>query len=355
MLKAEIAKQLGSFRLDVSLIIEPGFVCLFGPSGAGKTTVLNILAGLMKPDKGEIWLDNTCLFSSHRHLNLPPQQRKIGYIFQESRLFPHLSVRQNLEFGFRLTAPPERRFGWHDVVEVSGVGGLLERKPAALSGGEKQRVALARAILASPNYLLMDEPLAALDVSARLGFMVFLRRIQEELALPIIYVSHDVSSVMNFARKLVVIEGGRTGVHGTPADHLPRLVSPNLVSTGDIANVFETRITARDPKHGIIKVESQGVQFILPPQLATSGDAFPINIPASEIILAVTEPEGLSASNILKGKITRISHLGDRVLVEVDAGETFIVEIVEATVARLELAAGKPVYLIIKATAFRRL
>jgi len=355
VLKVKVTKRLATFTLEVDQVIEPAFACLFGPSGSGKTTTLNLLAGLATPDEGEITLHGRPLYSSRDRVNVAPQQRQIGYIFQESRLFPHLSVRQNLHFGFDLTPLAQRTFDWQEVVAASGITHLLDRNPAALSGGEKQRVALARAILAAPSYLLLDEPLAALDLSARLAFLTFLKRIHREFHLPILYVSHDLSSVINFADTLIILDKGRAIAQGKPQEHLDKLSPARLVASGDIPNVIETSIRSHDPKKGVTTVATQSAEFVLPHLPASVGESLLLNIPASEIILAVSEPTGLSASNVLSGVVARIDHIGNRVLVEVAAGESFMVEIVEATVDRLGLEPGKPVYLIIKATAFRRL
>ncbi|MFQ5769246.1 MAG: ATP-binding cassette domain-containing protein, partial [bacterium] len=186
MLKVEIQKKIEKFSLDLDLEIRPAFTALFGPSGTGKTTTLNLIAGLIPPDRGEIVLDKRILFSQSAGINLSPQKRNIGYIFQESRLFPHLSVQQNLQFGMQKIAKNNRKFDLKKVVKIVGVQNLLNRTPEDLSGGEKQRVALARALLASPEYLLLDEPLAALDLPVRLSFLNFLKDIHKRFSIPIL-------------------------------------------------------------------------------------------------------------------------------------------------------------------------
>ncbi|MFQ5825113.1 MAG: ATP-binding cassette domain-containing protein, partial [bacterium] len=199
MLKVNINKLISNFNIDFNVEIESAFTALFGPSGAGKTTTLNLIVGLMEPTRGEIILHDRILFSKEKKINIAPQNRHIGYIFQESRLFPHLTVKKNLEFGLHKIHENSRKFNFDEIVQVTGVGPLLNRVPEDLSGGEKQRVALARALLASPDYLLMDEPLAALDLPARLSFLKFLKKIHKQFDLPILYVSHDLSNVLNFA------------------------------------------------------------------------------------------------------------------------------------------------------------
>ncbi len=355
MLKLDLSKTAGDFHLHLQVQVAPSFVSLFGPSGSGKTTALNLISGLAKPDSGEVFLGDTCLFSSSRRVNIKPQQRRLGYIFQESRLFPHLSVQQNIQFGLNLTPAPERRFTSGEIVEICGLQALLNRMPAALSGGERQRVALARAILAAPRCLLLDEPLAALDHNARLSFLRFLRRVHIDLELPILYVSHDISNVINFADEVIILDNGRVVGHGPPKSLLDKMISEPLVASADLSNLFEVRVDSHDPQRGLTLVASEKNEFTLPAISAGVGEQLLLNIPASEIILATSEPSGLSASNILRGAVARINRLPDRVFVEIDAGEKYTVEIVEATVQRLSLAAGKEIFLIVKASSFRRL
>lgn len=295
------------------------------------------------------------VFSSERKINLPPRQRNVGYIFQESRLFPHLSVRRNLEFGYSKLTTTRRKFEFEEIVHVTGLAEFLDRRPDALSGGQKQRVALARALLASPDYLLMDEPLAALDLPVRLAFLNFLKTIHKKYDLPIIYVSHDLAQVLNFADQVVMLREGRIIGYGPPYSLLDKMTAAPLVSGEDIPNIFEVKLLKHDPLRGVTEAEIENMIFLLPYLDAEVNDKLLLNIPASEIILATQEPKQLSASNIFLGKIVHLHYLGERVLAEIDAGATFMVEIVPATVKRLDLEAGREVYLIIKASSFRRL
>ncbi len=355
MLRLNLIKRLTHFSLELQLEIEPAFTALFGPSGAGKTSTLNIIAGLDSPDSGEIVLSGRTLFSSRTGVRLKPQLRDIGYVFQESRLFPHLNVRQNLEFGLKMVHFERRQFSFEKIVQVSNLESLLTRMPASLSGGEKQRVALARAILASPKYLLMDEPLASLDLPTRLGFLKFLRDIHLQLKLPILYVSHDLANVVKFADSVIVLKSGKVRGHGTPAQMLSEMEAAPLLAGEDVPNIFEVIVTAHDDEKGVTLCKSGQMQFLLPRLNCLESEKLLLNIPASEILLAVEQPRGLSASNILRGPISGINRAGDRVLVEVNCGEEFTVEIVEATVKRLALTEGKEVFLIFKASSFRQL
>lgn len=355
MLKAKIKKAFDSFVLDLNIEVEPAFTALFGPSGSGKTTTLNIITGLLKPDGGEITMDGRVLFSKEKKINLPPQKRNLGYVFQENRLFPHLSVEQNLYFGFKKTPSELRKFYFNEIIEVCGLVELLRRMPWELSGGEKQRVALARALLASPEYLLMDEPLAALDLPAKLAFLKFLKDIHKKYSLPIIYVSHDLSSVLNFADRVILIRDGKNIAYGPPYAMLDKMSAQPLLAHEDVPNLLEAQIRSLQPAKGLTLAEVGHLTFVLPFLNVKEGEKILLNIPASEIILAKEEPRALSASNVFAGKIHRIHHLGERILVDVDTGEHFTVEIVPATVERLELKVGDEVFLIIKASSFRRI
>lgn len=205
-----IRHKQGSFSLSVFFQgAESGVTALFGPSGAGKTSVVNMVAGLMRPDAGRIAINGQCLFDSAGGIDLPPEKRRIGYVFQDGRLLPHLSVRSNLIYGMRRT-PAERRFVQVDpVVELLGIGHLLQRRPAKLSGGEKQRVAIGRALLTSPALLLMDEPLASLDAARKSEVLPFIMRLSSEFAIPILYVSHALDEIVDLATHLVMLENGR--------------------------------------------------------------------------------------------------------------------------------------------------
>ncbi len=205
-----IQHKQGSFRLSVFFQgAESGVTALFGPSGAGKTSVVNMVAGLMRPDAGRIAINGRCLFDSSRGIDLPPEKRRIGYVFQDGRLLPHLSVRANLVYGMRRTPDHQRFVQLEPVVELLGIGHLLKRRPAKLSGGEKQRVAIGRALLTSPALLLMDEPLASLDAVRKDEVLPFIMRLSRKFAIPILYVSHALDEIVALATHLVMLEDGR--------------------------------------------------------------------------------------------------------------------------------------------------
>lgn len=230
---------------------EMGITALFGPSGAGKTSIVNLLAGLLRPDTGHIVVNGRCLFDAARGIDLPIHLRRIGYIFQDGRLLPHLSVRANLNFGLRLTPARRRYIAFDAVVDLLGIGHLLERRPARLSGGEKQRVAIGRALLTSPELLLMDEPLASLDSGRKAELLPFIRRLSCEFRVPIIYVSHALEEILNIADHLVVLRGGRVKASGRIGSLMSvEQISPNhcgLASvhlTADSPLVIETGVAS---------------------------------------------------------------------------------------------------------------
>ena len=209
LLALEVEKQLGALRLAVRFQIAGGVTALFGPSGAGKTSLVNMIAGLLKPDRGCIMLDNTILFDAAKAINVPPHRRQIGYVFQEGRLFPHLSVRQNLDYGRRMSGRGRDPTEFERIAALLGITNLLQRRPRMLSGGERQRVAIGRALLMQPRLLLLDEPLASLDAGHKGEILPYLVRLRDEAAIPMVYVSHIAAEVRQIATSVVRLDEGR--------------------------------------------------------------------------------------------------------------------------------------------------
>jgi len=214
MLAVEIEKRLGDFTLSARFESAGGITAVFGPSGAGKTTLVNAIAGLIAPDRGRIAIDGTVLFDSERRINLPPHRREIGYIFQEGRLFPHFSVSRNLDYGRRMRGLPEDAKQLERIVSLLDIGHLLERRPGKLSGGERQRVAIGRALLARPRLLLLDEPLASLDAARKREILPYLERMRDEVGVPMVYVSHQAAELRRIATSVVRLEAGRVAAAG---------------------------------------------------------------------------------------------------------------------------------------------
>jgi molybdate transport system ATP-binding protein len=210
VIEIDVEKRLGDFLVDAAFSTEArGVTALFGISGAGKTSLINMVAGLSRPDRGRIAVQGRTLFDSEKGIDLPPERRGLGYVFQDGRIFPHRSVLSNLTYGMRLVPKHRRSIGFEEVVELLGIGELLSRRVTNLSGGEKQRVAIGRALLTSPSLLLMDEPLASLDEARKAEVLPFIQRLSHKLSIPILYVSHSLDEVLKLASRLVLLDAGR--------------------------------------------------------------------------------------------------------------------------------------------------
>jgi molybdate transport system ATP-binding protein len=214
VLTVDVEKQLGALKLSVAFQAAGGATALFGPSGAGKTSVVNMIAGLVTPDRGAITLDDTVLFDAAKGINVPPYRRRIGYVFQEGRLFPHLSVAQNLDYGRRMSGQPRAAGEFERIAALLDIGHLLERRPGKLSGGERQRTAVGRALLMRPQLLLLDEPLASLDTGHKREILPYLVRLRDEASIPLVYVTHTPAEVRRIATTVVRLDNGRVVVTG---------------------------------------------------------------------------------------------------------------------------------------------
>ena len=215
MLEVNVRKEFGGFTVDVAFSTgDSGITAVFGPSGAGKTSVINMVAGLLEPDEGRISLDNVAIFDSEKGINVAPNKRRLGYIFQDGRLFPHLSVKSNLTYGMNLVPRKDRRLSFDRVIDLLDLEGLLNRRPAKLSGGEKQRVAIGRALLTSPSLLLMDEPLSSLDGQLKTEILPFVSKMQKESMIPALYVSHSIDEILLIAESVIVVRGGQVAFSG---------------------------------------------------------------------------------------------------------------------------------------------
>jgi molybdate transport system ATP-binding protein len=209
MIDVDVAQRLGGFALDVKFSVEAPVVGLFGPSGSGKTSVVNLIAGVARADRGSIRVNGDVLFDAARGIDIPPERRRVGYVFQDALLFPHLDVRANLTYGQRLRPPSQRVIDEQHVVDLLGLATLLRRRPRMLSGGERQRVAIGRALLAQPRILLMDEPLASLDVPRKVEILDYIERLRDDLRIPIVYVSHSAAEIKRLADTVVLLSEGR--------------------------------------------------------------------------------------------------------------------------------------------------
>ncbi len=353
-LSVRLHHRFPSFTLDATFDAPPGVTALFGRSGSGKTTVINAVAGLLRADIGHIALEGRVLFDTQTRRNLPPHRRRIGYVFQEGRLFPHLTVRQNLLYG-RWFSRTSDGVPFDRVVDLLGIAPLLERRPAALSGGEKQRVAIGRALLSNPGLLLMDEPLAALDDARKAEILPYLERLRDQTATPILYVSHSMAEVARLATTLVVMDAGRVLRTG-PASA--------ILSDPDAAPLFGLReagayLTARIAAHeadGLTSLYTSAGPMLLPRIDAAPGTALRVRVHAQDVILSRDRPVGLSALNILPATVTTL-RLGDGpgALVQLQAGsDLLLARITRRSAAALTLAPGTPVFAILKSVSVAR-
>lgn len=346
-----IRHKLGSFSVEAAFSCDRGVTALFGSSGSGKTSLINIIAGLLKPDAGRLLFNGDALIDTDRRVFVPPHKRRFGYVFQEARLFPHLSVRRNLTYGRWFGSVKESQADFDRIVDLLGVAPLLGRSPSNLSGGEKQRIAIGRALLSNPRLLLMDEPLAALDADRKAEILPYLERIRDETDIPIVYVSHSVSEVARLANKVIILENGRVSASGDAATILSQ-PSP-AVSRREAGAVIEGVLEAPDGDQRITTIRAGSTRIVVPHLDAPAGKAVRLQIAARDVMLATSKPEGLSALNILPAVITEIGEAAQGMVdIRLDCGGATIVSRI-TTVSRdaLALQTGKPVHAIIKSVA----
>ena len=351
ILKLDIAKRLGEFELRCSAAFGPGITAVFGPSGSGKTTLLNCVAGLARPDRGEIEVLGRTVYSSSRRVNVPPERRGIGYVFQDSALFPHMSVRENIRYGHRLTPEAGRVVSLERVVDLLRLEPLMDRGVSDLSGGEGQRVALARALAASPRLLLLDEPISSLDLAFRGLILRYLKQVRDELSIPMVYVSHSISEVMALADDVLALRDGGQIAQGRPSTVL---ADPGLSRTADYAaleNLIDADVVGRRADGWQAELDAGGSRLLAPMVEAEPGERITVSIRASDILVALDVPARISAQNVLPGVVDEIHPQGPRVVLFVDAGARMMAEITPDALGSLGLSVGDRVYLIIKSTS----
>lgn len=355
MLEVDIVGRIGPLDLEARFESGGGVTALFGQSGAGKTTLTNMIAGLIKPLDGHIAVNGITLFDGREGVDLPVQARRIGHVFQDARLFPHLSVSANLTYArWAGRRKPGRDFD--EVVELLGLGALLGRKPANLSGGEKQRVAIGRALLSDPRLLIMDEPLANLDQARRNDILPYLDRLCVEAGIPILYVSHSIEEVARLSNTLVILSNGKTPAFGPVADMLARTDLGRATGRHEAGALVEGKVTYLDEEWGLTHVDIGGPILQIPDMAAEIGDAVRLRIRARDVALATAPPVGLSIRNAFAATVTSISEETGpyaEILCRV-ADQTIRARITRASVADLGLAPGKPVTVLIKSVAIDR-
>lgn len=347
----DIVKRYPGFSLECKASFGPGITAIFGPSGSGKTTLLNCLAGLVSPDEGSIEFMGETVYSSAERLRVAPEKRRFGYVFQDSALFPHLNVWENIRYGYKLTPSHERSTEPEQLVELLQLSHLLDRGVGDLSGGERQRVALARALATSPNLLLLDEPLGSLDITFRGLIIRYLKQLWRELRTPMVYVTHSMSEVMALGESMLVLSGGKAVAQGRPSQVLVHHGLDTLAEYATLENLLEAEVVTRSEGTRAAELKLGHVRLTTVETQSEPGTVVTVSIRANDIILALEVPTKISAQNILKGTVEETHSLGARVLVYVDVGSRLVVEITPQALGDLGLLPGLDVFLIIKSTS----
>ncbi|MGO4437271.1 molybdenum ABC transporter ATP-binding protein [Rhizobium sp. RAF56] len=352
-LAVDIRHRLGDFTLDAAFSSEGGVTALFGRSGSGKTSMIRIIAGLAKPDSGRVTLDGITLVDTENGIFVPRHRRRFGCVFQEARLFPHLSVRQNLQYGAWFAPKTEPVESLDRIVDMLGIAALLDRRPGKLSGGEKSRVAIGRALLSSPRLLLMDEPLTALDDARKAEILPYLERLRDETKVPIVYVSHSLAEVARLANRVVILRDGKVEAAGSAVELLSRPALAKASDRREAGAIIEGHVESSTGTHGLTVIALRSARLYVPGKSLPPGGGVRVHIPARDVMLATVKPEGLSALNILDGVITEIGILGEGMVeVRVDCGgDPVLARITQLSAERLALVVGKPVYAVIKTVA----
>jgi len=352
MLEVRLRHAYRGFRLDAEFVAPAqGVTAVFGPSGCGKTTLLAGVAGLLRPDAGRVALHGTVLLDSAQGVFVAPERRRCGVVFQDSKLFPHLSVATNLRYGMR-RAPAGPGPGFAEVVELLGVGHLLARRPGALSGGERQRVALGRALLSRPRLLLLDEPLAALDVARRAEVLPFLALVRDRFAVPMLYVTHALDEVDRLADALVLMAGGRVLAAGS-LEALSLRTDLPLAARRDAGAVLTCAVLAHHAGRGLSRLGFAGGELLVPLQGATVGARLRVRVRARDVSVATVRPEGLSVQNVLPAVLeTIVPGQAHEAMLRLRVGESALLARVTGDAAgRLGLAPGMPVWALVKSVS----
>jgi molybdate transport system ATP-binding protein len=360
VIEVAIEKRLGEFSLDARFDApDSGITALFGRSGAGKTSLVNALAGLIRPDRGRIAVAGVPLFDSERGIDVPPEKRRLGYVFQEGRLFPHYSVRGNLLYGRKRAGDGEGP-SFDAVVDLLGIAELLERRPADLSGGEKQRVAIGRALLASPRLLLMDEPLASLDAARKAEILPFIERLRDELGLPVFYVSHEMDEIIRLADLLVLVDQGKIAAMGAVEDLTSRLDLWPLTGRYEAGAVIRTTLRGHDATYGLSELAFPGGRLRVTRLDLPLGTPLRVRIRARDVVLATERPAHLSIRNAFAGTVLEVAaERGPQVDLKLDIGapERPVMVLARITLRafeELQLAPGKKIFALVKTVSFDR-
>jgi molybdate transport system ATP-binding protein len=355
MIRVDIAKRLGAFALDVAFEAGAGVTAFFGRSGAGKSTLVKAVAGLVRPDRGRIQVGERVLFDSAEPVDVPAQERRAGVVFQDGRLFPHMSVKQNLLYGYT-RAKGEKPIAPDAVIGVLGIEALLERRPATLSGGERQRVAVGRALLAQPAVLLMDEPLASLDAARKGDVLPYLEGLNAQFRIPILYVTHDADEVLRLASDVVLLANGTVAAAGALAAVTSRLDLPAEAEALGLGAVFAGAIEAHDEARGLTMVATAAGAFKLPLLQREAGARVAVRVAARDVAIALERPSAISVQNMFDAVVEEMRPAAPHVVrLALKAGEgRLLAELTADAAHRLRLAPGTKVVALVKSVALAR-
>ena len=356
MLSVNITKVFGSFRLETQFEVEEGSItAIFGKSGAGKTSTINAIAGLTRPDVGVIQIGNTTLFDQNLRINLPIYKRQIGYVFQDDRLFPHMTVRNNLIYGTPKNRDVANSLNLTDITGLLELAPLLERRPRTLSGGEKQRVAIGRALLSNPKLLLMDEPLASIDVQHRFEILPFIQRVREKTGITIIYVTHALEEVIFIADQIILLSEGQVTAQGTVEEIMSRLDLHPMTSRFDAGAVISAIYSGYDREFDLGELSFDGGILRIAGLNAEIGIHLRAHIRARDVSLMLDKPKDTSVLNVFKGELIEIRHEdGPQLDLLINIGTPLIARITRKSLNDLNLGIGSKVYAMIKAVAIDR-
>ncbi|MGH8503284.1 MAG: molybdenum ABC transporter ATP-binding protein [Gammaproteobacteria bacterium] len=356
MLEIDVERRLGRFELIAQFTSDAPVTALFGRSGAGKTSLVNMIGGLLKPQRGRIAIDGQVLFDSAWRIDVPAHRRGVGYVFQESRLFPHLTVRQNLLYGRWFTRAAARYVDLDQVIALLDIEPLLHRRPGLLSGGEKQRVAIGRALLASPKLLLMDEPLASLDAARKSDILHYIERLNADMRVPIVYVSHAMDEVARLAHTLVIMSDGRVAAAGPLPDITSRLDLQPLTGRYAAGAVIEARVLSHEDRFGLTRLGFAGGELQTPRLALSSGATVRVHIRARDVAIALRRPTDVSIQNVLRARVAEISpESGPFAEIRLDVGGApLLARVTRRAAHELGLAPGREVFALIKSVALDR-
>jgi molybdate transport system ATP-binding protein len=334
----------------------PGVVALFGRSGCGKSTTVDLIAGLLEPGEGHVRLDGLSLVDTRSHTHVPAERRRIGYVFQESRLFPHFSVVGNLRYGLKRARGSEQRIGFEEVISLLGLQSLLARRPHQLSGGERQRVALGRALLSQPQLLLLDEPLASLDTARREEVLPYLEALRDQLSIPMVYVSHQFEEVLRLATHIVLLDGGSVVAQGSPQQISLRPELRAIVGPDAIGSVLDGEIVSMDGSRKLADLQIGAGVLRIALRDAKAGAVVRVQLLARDVILATEPPRSLSVRSSIEGVIEDVTDDEDDVKlvrVGIGRGAAVLARVTTAAVEALDLQRGRGVWVLIKAVSLR--